>query len=102
MTNLQCSVQTCTNNQSGYCCRPAIEIGGAGAHASAQTCCKSFQPVCSNAPSNCITYSQPNASLKIGCCATNCVHNEKDTCHALRVSVKTGHSGTQCASFRAG
>ena len=42
MTNLDCSVQSCTYNKEKSCCRDNIHVEGASARVTEDTCCKSF------------------------------------------------------------
>lgn len=104
MTKLECRVITCANNADNACCRPDIEVAGACACASEQTCCSSYLEKTEGAFSNAVGYSSPNDSLEIGCEAHNCVYNADGACAAdsIRVDGESARakSQTACATFQ--
>lgn len=99
MPALQCNVNSCSSNSSGYCCRPSIHVSGETAHNSSDTSCRSFSER-TNHISNDVQYNSPNQSLSISCDARRCTFNQNNNCNANSISVSYGFSGTECASFR--
>lgn len=105
MTNLECNVTNCANNNNNLCCRPDIKVSGPAACSAEQTCCSSFVDADSGAQAS-VGYSDPNISLEILCSAKNCTFNTDERCRADHISVRSEgsypdtESKTECASFR--
>lgn len=103
MTKLECHVSNCASNCDDCCCRPDIQVDGARANSSEQTCCSSFQDK-DRAFTNAIRHDVPNSALDVGCSACNCAFNEEGRCHADSVCVQgcgAEISGqTECSTFR--
>ncbi|QAT50191.1 DUF1540 domain-containing protein [Caproiciproducens sp. NJN-50] len=106
MTNLHCDVTNCGNNKQRNCCRPDIMVGGPRASASTQTYCANFMDAkdCSGMPQNAIDHDSPNPSLDVHCEVTKCAYNERRSCNADRIDIRTtevngGQVKTECATF---
>ena len=106
MSNLKCSVDSCTSNKSGCCCRPEITVDGKNAKNCCETCCSNYrelphgysQPGATNNTGT--GYDSPNKSLHVTCEAKNCTYNKNSLCAAKSISVKVGSDGTECATFK--
>lgn len=107
MTNLNCSVRSCTNNKAEQCCRPIITVGGKNAQMCSQTRCENYRQLKDRSPDETpamnnigVDYEYPNKSLRVSCMAKNCVFNKNELCSADKISIKGDAGGTECASFR--
>lgn len=99
MPKLSCSVHNCSNHAEGCCSLGKIDVSGAHADHSSETCCSNFQEQigATNA------MNTPNETLSVGCNATDCMHNSNQVCGAESISVAgagaTNSVDTQCSSF---
>lgn len=99
MPRLNCSVSNCSHNCDDACC--LNQIGVAADHASSPegTCCSNFieQTGATN------SMESPNASLEVGCSATNCTHNDGCRCCADSIDIAgqgaSNSVDTLCSSF---
>ena len=107
MTNLHCDVTNCESNKNNYCCRPDIMVGGPQASVSDQTYCANFRQAqnhCAGQQST-MNQSSPNPSLDVHCEVTKCAYNERRTCNANHIDIRTtavnnGQIKTECATFK--
>lgn len=102
MTNLGCTVKTCTHNQNKLCCLKEIEVSGKGALNSDMTCCSSFHEGKGTA-SNAL-HSDPERATGIRCDVENCTYNQHHVCTADTVDI-TGATAcncgqTKCSTFK--
>ena len=86
MAGLTCSVNTCANHNSGYCCRNNIKVEGPSAVMKDQTFCSSFQERMEGAV-NSTCGSTPNPHMEIRCSASRCAYNQNGHCSADHVTV---------------
>ena len=106
MTNLTCTVNSCSHNKANLCCRPEITVGGCNAEESCETNCKDYKKFSNNSsfPSAANSvgegYEKPNKSLKVQCEAHNCAYCKDNICSAENIRVKVGSAGTECGTFR--
>lgn len=98
MTSLKCSVRSCANHADGLCRLSSIEVGGAAAHSSSETDCKSFRE--QSGATNCADCKTAAEQTAIACKACNCRHNENCKCTASSVSVDHCGCGTECKTFQ--
>lgn len=96
MTNLKCSVYSCTHHKGDMCCKPNIKVGDPQAQTANETTCVSYAP---KGNENNIGYTTPNESLEIVCSATECVYNENTKCSASNVSINTMGDNAGCSTF---
>lgn len=102
MSQLQCNVSTCVNNNKGLCCLDAIHVEGCSARSVCETCCASFQEMIG--ASNYAVNRVPNERCEVLCDAQRCVYNSNGCCSAESITV--GGDGacncgdTCCRSFR--
>lgn len=109
MTNLQCTVCSCVNNDKECCCRPDILVSGKSACDCEQTSCADFHKRSESgaeAQSSC-GCSIPNEDLHVRCEAENCTYNTSGECVADAIKVCGCHeedaehkSETECHTFR--
>ncbi|WP_312092128.1 DUF1540 domain-containing protein [Aminipila sp.] len=99
MPKLQCNVNSCSSNSSGYCCRPNIHVDGEAALTSSDTRCQSFTEK-RNQMTSSTRYDSPNESLRVTCDARECIHNQSKKCSANSIDIRGDHSDTKCASFK--
>ena len=97
MTNLRCSVYTCTHHKADMCCKPNIKVGTPGAQTADETTCVSYAP---KGNENNVGYSTPNGRLEIVCSATECVHNKDKKCAAGSVAINTMGGNAGCSTFK--
>ena len=102
MANLNCSVENCVYNEENLCSKGDIQVGGARANYSEETCCESFKERSANSFRN--SLSHPSRTISIDCEATKCVYNEDCKCHAEHVDIRgCGASDcreTACGTFK--
>ncbi len=96
MTNLKCSVYSCTHHKGDMCCKPNIKVGGEHACCPDETACISYAP---KGDQNAVGTSTPNPELEIACTATDCVYNKNTKCAANNVSINTMGGGAGCSTF---
>lgn len=100
MTNLICSVNTCSNNENNLCCRESIRVGGKDTIIANFTSCESYRRKSGELTNSAHT---PNNSLNITCEAENCVYNNCKMCEAEMVNVAGLNAlsdiQTECATF---
>lgn len=101
MTELKCSVQTCTHNKAFLCALDGIEVRGESAQTQQATCCGSFQERRNDSYSN--TVGTASEYSNITCSAEECTYNNSHKCEAGQISVEGSHADhseqTECASF---
>lgn len=105
MSNLNCSVENCANNKSGFCCRPDIMVSGSDSNRACQTFCSNFIDRADSGASDAVDSSSPNRSLDVHCKAENCAYNHSMACTADSVeinctNVNGGQVKTECSTFR--
>ena len=96
MTNLKCSVHSCTHHKGDYCCKPNIKVEGPGAMSCGETECASYAP---KGAQNNIGTTTPNPSLEIACSAKESVYNTDMKCKANNVSINTMGGSAGCSTF---
>ena len=96
MTNLKCSVNSCTHHKNDMCCKPNIKVEGPQAVTAKETECASYAP---KGTQNVMGTTTPNERLEIVCSATECVYNKNAKCHANNVSINTMGSSAGCSTF---
>lgn len=104
MTKLECHVNSCANNTANFCCRPNIQVSGAMAFDSEQTCCSSYLSLQQGAFSNSTGYDSPNEQMPVGCEAQNCSYNAGGSCVAGQITISGSGASqkgeTSCQTFR--
>ncbi len=96
MTELKCSVYSCTHHKGDMCCKPNIRVGGESATEACETACISYAP---KGDTNNIGTTTPNERLEIACSATECAYNKNTRCAANNVSINTMGGGAGCSTF---
>ncbi len=96
MTNLKCSVYSCTHHKGDMCCKPNIRVEGPGAVTAGDTECASYAP---KGAQNVMGTTTPNERLEIACSAVECVYNKGSKCHASAVSINTMGDNAGCSTF---
>lgn len=100
MTNLNCSVNSCTHNNNDYCCINCIEVGGNHADEPEHTCCNSFEEKSGEFINS---TESPNPTLDIKCTAKTCMYNNECYCEAEHVDIAgmdaIQDQETLCATF---
>lgn len=103
MTKLECHVDSCANNTANFCCRPNIQVSGAMAFHSEQTCCSSYLSRQDGAFSNAVDSSIPNESMPVDCTATNCSYNAGGSCASSNICISGSGAAekgeTSCLTF---
>ena len=104
MTELQCDVRNCANNQNNWCCRPDIMVGGPRASAGSQTYCANFIDQKSGSATNAVDSKSPNPNMDIHCEVAQCSYNDSRACIAEHIDIRTtrvnaGQVKTECATF---
>ncbi len=102
MTNLECTVKTCTHNENKLCCLREIEVSGKGALNSDMTCCSSFLENKGNAKN--AFSGEPELATGIKCDVENCTYNDHHVCTAKAVDIVGCNAcncgQTECATFK--
>lgn len=102
MTNLQCSVKSCTSNENHCCCLDSIKVDGLNATNSSETCCKSYHERGSFV-SNFIPVGAPEPATEVSCDVANCNYNRAKMCTKSDIeidSMGTSPRGmSECSSF---
>jgi len=96
MTNLKCSVNSCTHHKDNMCCKPNIRVDGPDACTANETSCVSYAP---KGNTNVVGTTNPNEKLEIVCSANECVHNYMSKCRAENVSINTMAGAAGCSTF---
>lgn len=103
MTNLECSVASCSYNENRMCKRDNITVGGQKANKPSETVCESFYLRGTNTMTN-LDANGPKKETNIACNAVTCVYNENKKCTAESIQiagVKAVSSGeTECGTFQ--
>lgn len=102
MTNLDCTVKTCTHNKDKCCCLEEIHVSGKGALNSDMTCCNSFYETKSTVSNR--AEGTPAKATGIKCDVENCTYNQHHYCTADSVDI-TGSNAcncgqTECSTFK--
>lgn len=105
MTDLHCNATKCANNQSEFCCRPDIMVGGPNSCSAKQTYCANFLDENDIAPRDSVDSQSPNQALDIHCDVANCVYNQDRACNAEHVDISTtqvngGQVKTACSTYK--
>ena len=102
MTELSCSVTSCTHNSDCYCCKGEIQVGGSDATEKHCTCCDSFSERRGDSFRN--SFESPSESLKVGCEAEHCVYNNDCCCCADHIDIAGAGAKainqTECSTFK--
>lgn len=93
MPSLVCSAQNCVYNDSMYCSKGDIMVGGDEAHKSQETCCESFQERRADSMRNSV--GTPSADIMVDCQACNCTYNENLKCTAGKIDI-SGVGASSC------
>lgn len=101
VTELKCSVRSCSFQKDDCCCRGNITVEGAHANRNSETSCGSFEEKkncgCANST------GKPPKMSDVTCEAVNCKFNEERKCHAKDIQVAGTNActcmETECASF---
>jgi len=103
MTDLICTVVSCSYNENKLCKRENITVGGHEANKPSETVCESFYPRGTNTMTN-LDAKGPKKETNIACNAVTCVYNENKKCTADAIQiagVKAVTSGeTECGTFQ--
>ena len=101
MTDLKCSVETCSFQDGDCCCRNDIMVGGAKACSCDETCCENFEQQKEGSTRNADGY--PDRMTQIDCEAVKCRYNTNYKCQAEHVDMRGSRAGdrreTACATF---
>ena len=103
MTEVKCSVESCSYNKDGGCYINPIQIGGKGAVEDNLTCCGSF--LNRQHYSNLAEYtSMRGAAEAVSCNVNTCRYNEHEECTRSDISVVGDrdvnvYTETKCNSF---
>ncbi len=101
MTKLDCTVRNCRYNEDKCCCRGHIEVEGAKAKESPQTCCGSFSERGSDSYTNAV--GEPSKDTAVQCKAQDCIHNESRECKASSIDISGRNAcccgETECGTF---
>lgn len=108
MSNLRCSVTSCTHNCDLLCMLGSIKVEGQNADKSELTFCHSFTPrhlTDSTRTENVRGCEVPaSEETSIACDAVTCAYNESNKCAAKHVDVCGSGActctDTECATFR--
>ncbi len=95
MTILNCSATTCVYNENELCSRGEIEVMGADARRSDETCCGSFRERSEGAAINSSKEHCGCEKIRIDCKAEECTYNEHCKCTAAAIDI-AGHSACRC------
>ncbi len=108
MSNLRCSVTSCTHNCDLLCMLSRIKVEGQNADKSELTFCHSFAP--RNTPGDPRTENVRGSEIPaseethIACDAVTCTYNKNKVCAATHVDVCGSRASTatdtECATFR--
>lgn len=103
MTNLECSVATCSYNENRMCKRENIKVGGQEAIKPSETVCESFYPRGTNTMTS-LDDKGAQKETNVACGAVTCVYNQDKKCtadHIQIAGVKAVASGeTECGTFQ--
>ena len=103
MTELKCSVRSCSFQKDDCCCRGNITVEGAHANRNSETSCGSFQERSGSSMANSFTNSCGCEKIQIDCKAHNCTYNENCKCTAAAIDVAGSGakvcSETKCDTF---
>jgi len=100
MATLKCSVEKCSYNSCGFCCKQDIAVSGMTAKQHSDTCCISYRDQHRRE-----AYAVPDPITDVLCDAHNCVHNAKGRCGADNIRVCNCNNGcqgpeaTECSTF---
>ncbi|MCD8396643.1 MAG: DUF1540 domain-containing protein [Lachnospiraceae bacterium] len=96
MPDLVCSAQNCRYNDSMYCCKGDIQVGGEEAKDCRDTCCESFhERTTDSVKDSCGCGMRPDRRIDIRCEAVNCEYNDDCACHADHVDI-SGVAACRC------
>lgn len=102
MTNLDCSVISCTYNTDNSCKKDGITVGGHDAHKPSETACKSFAPKTMHSVTN-LASCHASKQTEVACDAVHCKFNEDKKCRAKHIGIAGAHAvtngETECGSF---
>lgn len=102
MTNLDCSVVSCTFNNNNSCKRENITVGGHEASKPSETACRSFSPRGTNTLES-MACGGPAKPTNVACDAVKCKFNVDKNCHAKHIGIAGKHAvtngETECGSF---
>lgn len=104
MASINCSINNCSNNNSGVCCSPKVSISGKKSHTSTHTSCNSFIDSSNNNFSN--DTSNSTACNFINCNVKTCSYQAGTVCSLNNISVTSQNqnpnsiSDTYCLSFQ--
>ncbi|MGL5717972.1 MAG: DUF1540 domain-containing protein [Paraclostridium sp.] len=104
MSNINCSVNNCSHNNSGVCYANRVNISGRQANSSSNTACGSFL---NTSVYSTLTNNTNNAGpcSCICCNVSNCTNNCNNLCTLQNISVSPDsqqtnlYSETSCSSF---
>lgn len=103
MPALVCSARNCRYNDSMYCCKGDIEVGGENAHICEDTCCESFHERTEDNAKDSCSCGTPDRKIDIRCEAENCEYNDRCVCHADHVDISGAGAcrceETECMTF---
>lgn len=101
MAELHCTVENCAYNNSEYCCKGDIQVGGKHAVEEEETCCESFADEKQDRYTSALEH--PSKMISIDCEAVKCVYNSDYKCVAEHVDIKGCGAcdcrETACATF---
>lgn len=102
MAELKCTVENCIYNESDYCCKGDIMVGGKHAGKTEDTCCESFATAKEDRYTSSLEH--PSKVISIDCEAVKCVYNSNYKCIAQHVDIKGNGAAnavqTVCATFK--
>ncbi len=95
MPALVCSAKNCRYNDSMYCCKGDIDVGGAQAVVCQDTCCESFHERTQDEMKDSCGCGHKERNIDIRCEATKCEYNDSCVCRADHVDI-AGVSACRC------
>ncbi|MCD7883340.1 MAG: DUF1540 domain-containing protein [Lachnospiraceae bacterium] len=103
MPALVCSAKNCRYNDSMYCCKGEIEVGGKQAQICEETCCESFYERTGDCMKDSCGCGHADRTIGIQCAAVNCEYNDKCVCVADHVDISGAGAccsdETECVTF---
>jgi hypothetical protein len=82
-------------NQDSLCSRGSIEVMGASASRSDETCCGSFKDRREGSATNSMTEGNGCEKIQISCKAEDCTYNSAQQCTASAIDI-TGNNACTC------
>lgn len=100
MPKLNCTVESCKYQSSGFCSADAIDVDNSNISVN-ETMCSTY--ICTELPENKSSH-HISSDISVHCNVYDCVHNNNDQCNAKHIIIGKYGNGvvchdTECESF---